>query len=93
MQSSMLLHSDESLSFQCPCCYKGIVFNNEENKTTQELAASVEGATLDCNHCNALLIIKQQNVYPFHEWMHAKNPEWPADGKDTDSITLSPPSS
>lgn len=95
MKSDKLVVTSERFSFDCPCCNQELAYANIKGLSLQDFINSFEGATLDCSYCAGLLIINQQTVYPFHEWLHAKNPEWPADGKDTDFITLpqSPPSS
>jgi hypothetical protein len=65
----------------CPTCAFNIV------KLTEEVAKGNEGATLDCPHCDALLIIKDQHLQEFHTYMNKEtNGEWPSDGKNTGYI-------
>ncbi len=53
-----------------------------------------EGATMDCPHCEKLLIYKDGEIKDFHKWLHNQTVEdgdgfvWPEDGKGTGYIDL-----
>jgi hypothetical protein len=70
-----------SVDFKCECC-KGIF---HIPNTTRE---DVEGATADCPLCDALVILEKGEAKNFHKWLNAKEPEWPADGKNTGVIDV-----
>lgn len=48
----------------------------------------VEGCTLNCPHCYTLLIMKAGAVQNFNEWLHRRDPHWPADGLNTHFIRI-----
>ena len=45
-----------------------------------------EGCTLDCPHCNELLVVNNGETERFHSFMHDVDPGWPEDGKDTGHV-------
>lgn len=45
--------------------------------------AEFEGATLDCPHCDGLLIIVGGELRDFHQHLNASEDRWPADGAGT----------
>lgn len=68
----------------CPFCGKTCI----RRGTAQDIV----GATLDCEHCNVLLVIKEWrgtiSVFSFHEWMNSLNASWPTDGNGTGFIDI-----
>jgi len=52
-------------------------------------ARTLAGATIDCLHCDSLLIFRRDargtavRAYLFHREMNRTDPRWPADGTDT----------
>lgn len=53
--------------------------------------AEAESCTLDCPHCNILLLCKGGELKPFHQTLHEQDPRWPADGGNTGFITCGEP--
>jgi ssDNA-binding Zn-finger/Zn-ribbon topoisomerase 1 len=62
--------------------------NQDIVKATAEVMKEYEGATADCPHCGALLIIKEGKFLDFHEYIHSENPKWPKDGERTGYIEI-----
>ena len=67
---------------KCPSC------GQEFGIPSIESLAEAERATLDCPHCETILIVKQGVLRDFHKYMHERNPEWPADGRNTGVISM-----
>lgn len=64
------------LTVTCPECGKRFKVG-AKNKN------DANGATFDCKHCDALLIMTNRRVRNFHEYMHEQLPQWPVDGSGT----------
>lgn len=62
----------------CPSC----------NKSFSCDTTGVSSATLDCPHCNTLLLWKDAKMVKFHETLNKENPSWPVEGKDTESVDV-----
>ncbi len=62
--------------------------NQDIAKATPEVMKEYEGATADCPHCGALLIIKGGKFLDFHEYLNREDPSWPKDGKGTGCIEI-----
>lgn len=50
--------------------------------------AEVNGSTMDCPHCQELILVRRGTAYRFHQYMHEQDPRWPADGSGTGHVTL-----
>lgn len=49
----------------------------------------IEGATADCSECGALLLlVSNTHAALFHKEMNRRDPQWPADGKDTGYVEI-----
>lgn len=62
--------------------------NQDIAKATAEVMKEYEGATADCPHCSAMLIIKGGKFLDFHEYLNSKNPKWPKGGERTGYIEI-----
>ena len=69
------------VKFKCPEC-------NQDFEVVAETLESCEGATMDCKHCEALLLCVDGKAVEFHGHLHESNPMWPADGKNTYSMDV-----
>ncbi len=70
------------LNGNCPSCGTRLHFAEHPD------ICLIEGATTDCNSCGTTLIIKEGRLYKLHEYLHAQDERWPADGKGTTSLTI-----
>ena len=68
----------------CPNCKEGLDSIKYEVFSFQE----VEGATLDCYHCDSLLIVYHGDLKDFHSHINEKDSRWPKDGKGTGFIEV-----
>jgi len=60
----------------CPICSEPIWVN-------QETVIENEGATLDCNNCDGLVLIENGLLKDFHKKLNQKDARWPANGENT----------
>lgn len=82
MSKSQLPYTEpDSGKFECPECHKEGMCAAIKDGCVDAL-----GATLDCQHCGALLVIRPV-IFPFHKWLNSTEPLWPADGKGTGYVT------
>lgn len=68
---------------QCPKCKLWFGFGDED-----PIISEIEGCTMNCFHCGALLIVESTFARDFHEFLHSQNPNWPVDGKETGYIEI-----
>ncbi len=66
------------IEFLCPECNKKFFTFWFPEKT----------GTIDCLHCEALLMFADGMTYPFHEYLHAQDPRWPKDGAGTGCLSM-----
>jgi hypothetical protein len=69
------------ISGKCISCKEDFFFNE-----TSETFNEVNDVSTDCPHCKALLLIRSNRVWSFHNKLHEENPKWPKDGKGTDFL-------
>jgi hypothetical protein len=72
----------EEIQLLCPKCQKS--FRVPDCFTRGDC----EGCTMDCPHCQALLIMDKGIVKDFHQKLHDEDPRWPADGKGAGYLEL-----
>ena len=69
------------ISGKCTSCEKDFFFH--EGKLTFN---EINEISTDCPHCDTLLLIRKNRVWPFHNKLHEENPKWPKDGQGTDFL-------
>jgi DNA-directed RNA polymerase subunit RPC12/RpoP len=70
------------MQFICTECNKSF-YTDINNNELMNISA-----TLNCPHCDALLLLEKGNIYNFHKVMHEQIPEWPEDGNGTNFIAI-----
>jgi hypothetical protein len=68
---------------QCQVCKLWFGFGEED-----PMISEIEGSTMDCPHCDALLIVEDGFAKNFHVVMHNGDSRWPVDGKNTGFIEV-----
>jgi uncharacterized protein YbaR (Trm112 family) len=68
----------------CPVCKESL----EPAKYGIDYWHEGEGATLDCYHCNAILLIRNGIPVDFHKTLHEEDSRWPENGNGTAYVEL-----
>lgn len=81
MESTKLYQIGRDVRISCPDCGgRGLLKKHQ--------IIQLDGVTTDCGRCGSLLIIKKDVAYNFHQWLHSREPRWPANGANTYSVEL-----
>lgn len=62
------------------CGYVGSLIGHTHKRTAN--------GTANCGKCGMLLLIERGKAYNFHQYMHAQDKRWPADGANTYSVEV-----
>lgn len=71
------------ISAICPLCEKTFFFLEDQANFSE-----VNDTSTDCPHCDALLLIRDNKVWPFHLKLNQENSKWPKDGKKTSYLEI-----